>query len=147
MKKRFNFNEVPEGYHLCFNSECEKHENCIRYLAGKHIPPVMMGGPAVYPNACKNGICPYFKQTRIIHGAWGLRNLFKDIPNKDAQILKAKVTNYLGGPVATFKYQHGEMLLTPEQQEEIHNMFKKLGYEHDLVFDGFTFIYDFTESK
>ena len=147
MNKKFSFKEVPEGYHLCFNSECDKHEDCIRYLAGQYVPSVKMGGPAVYPNACRNGACPYFKQIRIIHGAWGLRNLYKGIPKEDAQILKEMVTDYLGGPVETFKYQRGEAILTPEQQKDIRQMFKDSGYDHELVFDGFTFIYDFTESK
>lgn len=145
MNKKFSFRDVPDGYHLCFNTECEKHADCIRYLAGKHLPTIVMGGPCVYPNAWKGGSCPYFKQTRIIHGAWGLRNLFKGIAQKDAQILKAKVTNYLGGPVAAYKYQHGEILLTPEQQAHIKELFEELGYQNELVFDGFTFIYDFTD--
>ena len=88
--------------------------------------------------------CPYYKKTRIIHGAWGFRNLFKDIPYKDAQSLKARVTNYLGGPVEAHKYQFGEEVLTPEQQQDIKKMFEELGYMNDLVFDGFTFVYDFS---
>lgn len=145
MKKIFSFKEVPEGYHLCFNSECKRHGDCIRFLAGEHLPSVVMGGPCVYPNAWKGGHCPYFKQTRIIHAAWGFRNLFKGLPTQDVQTLKARVTNYLGGPVQTFKYQHGEKLLTPEQQEQIRQFFVELGHTKDLVFDGFTFIYDFTD--
>lgn len=145
MSKKFSFKDVPDGYQLCFNSECDKHGECIRFLAGVHLPPVVMGGPAVYPNAWKNGGCPYFKQTRIIYAAWGFRNLFKEIPQKDAQSLKARVTNYLGGPVQAYKYQYGECLLTPEQQEDIRQMFVEMGYTNDLVFDGFTFIYDFTD--
>lgn len=145
MNKNFSFNEVPEGYHLCFNSECDRHDDCIRYMAGQHLPSVVMGGPAVYPNAWKGGVCPYFKKTRIIHGAWGFRNLYKEVSQKDAQTLKEKVTHFLGGPVSTFQYQHGEKVLTPEQQEAIFQMFKELGYTKDLVFDGFTFVYDFTE--
>lgn len=144
MNRRLSFKDVPEGYHLCFNAECEKHDECIRYQAGKLVPPVVMGGPCVYPNAYKDGHCPYYKQMRVIHAAWGLRNIFKGISQQDAQTLKAKVTNYLGGPVATFKYQHGDLLLTPEQQQQIKSFFEEMGYTKDLVFDGFTFIYDFT---
>jgi hypothetical protein len=144
MSKIFSFNDVPEGFHLCFNKECDKHDDCIRFLAGQHLPAVVMGGPCVYPNAWKDGFCPYFKQTRVFHGAWGLRNLFKEIPQKDARILKAKVINYLGGPVAAFKYQHGDEVLTPEQQQAIKDMFVEMGYTEELVFDGFTFVYDFT---
>lgn len=144
MNKIFSFKEVPEGYHLCFNKECEMHGECIRFLAGEHVPAVLMGGPSVYPNASKDGHCPYFKKTRVIHGAWGFRNLFKGIPQKDAQSLKARVTNYLGGPVEAHKYQFGEEVLTPEQQQHIKEMFEEMGYTNDLVYDGFTFVYDFS---
>ena len=144
MNKIFSFKEVPEGYYLCFNEACELHSECIRFLAGEHVPAVVMGGPCVYPNANKDGHCPYFKETRIIHGAWGFRNLFKGIPYKDAQSLKARVTNYLGGPVEAHKYQFGEEVLTPEQQRDIKKMFEEMGYTNDLVFDGFTFVYDFS---
>jgi len=144
MNKIFSFKEVPEGYYLCFNKACEMHNECIRFLAGEHVPAVVMGGPCVYPNANKDGHCPYFKKTRVIHGAWGFRNLFKGIPQKDAQSLKARVTNYLGGPVEAHKYQFGEEVLTPEQQQDIKKMFEEMGYTNDLVFDGFTFVYDFS---
>ena len=116
MAKIFTFREVPADYELCFNGQCPKRDDCIRFLAGQHVPATMMSGPAVYPNALTDGICPYFKQTRIIHGAWGFRNLYKDVAKADAQILKAKVINYLGGPVACYGYMHGDKLLTPEQQ-------------------------------
>jgi hypothetical protein len=144
MSKKFNFKDVPEGYHLCFNDKCDKHKECIRFLAGEHLPSVVMGGACVYPNAWKDGLCPYFKQTRVIYASWGFRNLFKGIPQKDAQTLKACVTNFLGGPVQAYKYQHGEMLLTPEQQECIRQMFAEMGYTKELVFDGYTLVYDFT---
>ena len=144
MNKIFSFKEVPEGYYLRFNKACEMHNECIRFLAGEHVPAVVMGGPCVYPNASKDGHCPYYKKTRVIHGAWGFRNLFKEIPQKDAQTLKARVTNYLGGPVEAHKYQLGEEVLTPEQQQHIKEMFEEMGYTNDLVFDGFTFVYDFS---
>ena len=105
----------------------------------------MMSGPAVYPNALTDDICPYFKQTRIIHGAWGFRNLYKDVAKADAQILKAKVINYLGGPVACYGYMHGDKLLTPEQQDHIQGFFNEMGYTHTIVFEGYSNMYDFTE--
>ena len=144
MAKKFSFRDVPTGYQLCFNGQCPRRDDCIRFLAGQHVPATMMSGPAVYPNALSEDICPYFKQTRVIHGAWGFRNLYKDIPYKDAQSLKARVTNYLGGPVEAFKYQHGDEVLTPEQQQAIKELFVEMGYTEELVFDGFTFVYDFT---
>ena len=145
MAKKFNFREVPIGYQLCFNGQCPKRDDCIRYLAGQHVPATMMSGPAVYPNALTDDICPFFKQTRVIHGAWGFRNLYKDVAKTDAQILNAKVINYLGGPVACYGYMHGDKLLTPEQQEHIQGFFNELGYTQPIVFEGYTIMYDFTD--
>lgn len=145
MAKKFTFREVPTGYRLCFNEHCQKHEDCIRFLAGQHVPATMMSGPAVYPNAVTDDICPFFKQTRIIHGAWGFRNLYKDVEKKDAQVLKAMIINYLGGPVACYGYMHGEKLLTPEQQDCIQGFFNELGYMQNIVFEGYSIMYDFTD--
>ena len=145
MAKLFSFHEVPAGYRLCFNGQCPKRDDCIRFLAGLHVPATMMSGPAVYPNALTDDICPYFKQTRIIHGAWGFRNLYKGVEKADAQTLKAKVINYLGGPVACYGYMHGDKLLTPEQQDHIQGFFNELGYAQTIIFEGYSNMYDFTE--
>lgn len=145
MAKKFSFRDVPEGYTLCFNQLCPKRDDCIRFLAGQHLPATMMSGSAVYPNALTGDICPFYKHTRVIHGAWGFRNLYKGVTKADAQILKARIINYLGGPVASYGYQHGEKLLTPEQQDCIQGFFSDLGYTHNIVFEGYTTIYDFTD--
>lgn len=143
--KKFSYKDVPQGYFLCFNTECPKHSDCIRFLAGQHVPPVVMGGPAVYPNAFKGDVCPYYKKIRVIHGAWGFRNLYKDVDSADIKVIRPKVINYLGGPVACYGYMHGDQLLTPEQQETIYGFFKEMGYTKELVFEGYTMIYDFSE--
>ena len=145
MAKKFSFREVPAGYLLCFNGQCPRKDDCIRFLAGQYVPSTLMSGPSVYPNSVTDGVCPYFKQTRVIHGAWGFRNLYKNVAKADAQVLKAKVINYLGGPVACFGYMHGEKLLTPEQQDCIQGFFNELGYTNTIVFEGYSIMYDFTE--
>ena len=139
------FLQILPGYRLCFNGQCPRRDDCIRFLAGQHVPATMMSGPAVYPNAMTNGVCPFFKQTRVIHGAWGFRNLYKNVEKTDAQVLKAKVINYLGGPVASYGYMHGDKLLTPEQQASIQGFFNELGYTNTIVFEGYSIMYDFTE--
>ena len=145
MAKKFSFRDVPEGYQLCFNGQCPRRDDCIRFLAGQHVPATMMSGPAVYPNALTSDVCPYFKQTRVIHGAWGFRNLYKDVEKPHAQILKAKVVNFLGGPVASYGYMHGDKLLTPEQQGAIQGFFNEMGYTHTIVFEGYSIMYDFSD--
>lgn len=143
--KKFNYSDVPLGYKLCFNEHCPKHDDCIRFFAGQHLPATVMSGAAIYPNAISGDICPYYKKTRVIHGAWGFRNLYKGVELKDLQVIRPKVINYLGGPAAFYGYTHGDRLLTPEQQETIRGFFLERGYTKELVFEGYTLIYDFTD--
>jgi hypothetical protein len=145
MSKKFNFRDVPTGYQLCFNGQCPKRDDCVRFLAGENLPATVMSGPAVYPNALTDDVCPFFKKTQIIHGAWGFRNLYKGIAKSDVQVLRAKIVEYLGGPVASYDYMHGEKLLTPEQQACIQSFFNDLGYTQNIVFEGYTTVYDFTD--
>ena len=63
----------------------------------------------------------------------------------DAPVLKARIINYLGGPVASYGYMHGDKLLTPEQQECIQGFFDELGYTQAIVFEGYSTMYDFTD--
>ena len=63
----------------------------------------------------------------------------------DAQVLKAKVVNFLGGPVASYGYMHGDKLLTPEQQETIQGFFNEMGYMHTIIFEGYSIMYDFSD--
>jgi hypothetical protein len=49
---------------------------------------------------------------------------------------------YLGGNGTYYRYDHGERLLTPEQQDWIINLFKQYGYTDNLEFDGDKEVYD-----
>jgi hypothetical protein len=50
----FNFDEVPPSWRFCFCSGCPKHEECLRYQLGLHVPESMTWGSAVFPTAYKN---------------------------------------------------------------------------------------------
>lgn len=118
-EKTFPTELVSPSFQLCFTTECKKAADCIRYLAGQHTAPDRDFGPTIYPSVLKRGECPYFKQIRTIHGAWGFNALFAEIKSKDAPDIRNQIKKYLGGHGTYYNYNKGKYLLTPEQQEWI----------------------------
>lgn len=136
--------QIPPSYQLCFNDSCPKAGECLRHLAGLSINNDQVWGPAVYPNALRNGECCMFKQTRIMHGAYGFNTIFDEVKQKDNTPIRNAIKEYLGGHGTYYLYHHGKKLLTPEQQEWIIQLFKHHGYRENLIFDGYRDEYDFS---
>lgn len=140
----FDFSLVPPSWQLCFCDGCPLHEQCLRFQAGQHIPDGLTWGPAVYPSAYRNGQCPHFKQTRIIHAAYGFAPLFREVKQKDYTLLRDRMKTFLGGHGTYYRYNRGERMLTPEQQEWILELFRSCGYSEELHFEHYADVLDFS---
>ena len=140
----FNFSLVPRQWQLCFCSDCPQHEQCLRYLAGQHVPDNLTWGPAVYPTAATRADCQHFKVTRVIRAAYGFEPLFRDVKHSDLMPLRQKIERYLGSHGTYYNYQHGRRLLTPEQQNWILALFKRYGYADNLSFQHYVNVIDFS---
>lgn len=135
---------IPSTFQLCFNDSCPRSAECLRHRAGTTLTADRQWGPAVYPTALQaDGACRWFKQVRVMHGAWGFDTLFADVKRRDDTPLRSALKNYLGGNGTYYLYHNGKKLLTPEQQEWILNLFRSYGYTENLTFDGYRDEYDF----
>ena len=141
----FNFDEVPPSWRFCFCNECPKHDDCLRYQTGLCLPDDRTWGNAVYPTAYRNGDCQHFKQIRLIHAAYGFETLFSNVKQKDYTPLRELLKNYLGGHGTYYRYNRGERVLTPEQQEWIVRLFARHGYTEGIQFDHYRDMLDFSE--
>ena len=139
----FNYADAPKSWRNCFNDTCPKAEECMHHLTGKNIPDNLTCGDTVYPNACKDGKCRYFKQIRVMRGAYGFNAILSQFPRTSEERLRAVIKNYLGGHGTYYDYNKGRKLLTPEQQERIVNLFRNNGYTGECEFEGYRYVYDF----
>ena len=57
----------------------------------------------------------------------------------------SRMKAYLGGHGTYYRYNRGEKLLTPEQQEWILRLFTRYGYSENLSFEGYCDVMDFSE--
>ena len=138
--------QIPTSFARCFQSDCPLADTCMRFLAGQYIPDRQTKGEAIYPTARRDGDCKHYKQTRVIHAAYGFGALFAEVKKKDDTPLRDRIKAYLGGNTTYYRYHHGERLLTPEQQEWIIRLFRRHGYTDELHFDGYRDVYDFTSA-
>lgn len=139
-----DFRNVPKGYQLCFNKECPRKEECLRFLAGCALPEDRDWGPSVYPNIKMddNG-CRLYATGETTRMAWGFNTLLEDVKSKHEKGLRTAMYQYLNGTSNYYRYHHGERLLNQEQQEWILQLFQRTGYTKNLRFDHYADVFDF----
>ena len=135
--------KVPATYARCFLSNCPRSDRCLRHLTGQHLLPNQQIGPAVYPTALNGDQCPMFREIRYIRAAYGFKTLLKEVKVTDGPALRKAIMDYLGSRGTYYRYQSGERLLTPEQQQKILQLFTAKGY-NGLSFEHYVETYDFT---
>lgn len=140
----FDFSSLPPSWRFCFCADCPQHVDCLRFQTGKFVPSDMTWGSAVFPTAYGNGACSHFKQIRVIHAAYGFRPLFREVKQKDYSLLRNQMKAYLGGHGTYYRYNRGERLLTPEQQDWILRLFAQYGYTEDMHFEHYRDVLDFS---
>lgn len=70
-----------------------------------------------------------FRQLRLIRVAWGFKTLFADVQKKDYGHLRSEVIFHFRSESDFWRYNRGYYKLTPEQQQEILDIFRKNGYD------------------
>ncbi|MBQ6063093.1 MAG: hypothetical protein IJK42_03515 [Prevotella sp.] len=140
----FNLSFVPPMWQLCFCDGCPRHAECLRYATGQHVPEDRTWGPAIFPTAYRNGPCRHFKAIRTVKAAYGFAPLFREVKQKDFTPLRNKMKAYLGGHGTYYRYNRGERLLTPAQQQWILDLFARHGYTEGLAFAHYVEVIDFS---
>ena len=94
--ENFDFDCVPSGYTLCFNDSCPLSQQCLRHLAGKHVPDHLTKGMSVYPNAYADGQCDHFKQIRVVRAARGFGDILAKVRRNDYSPMRSRLIMILG---------------------------------------------------
>ena len=137
--------DVPQMYAVCFNEQCPHRQQCVRYAAGQATATRTNHGPCVYPNALEGDHCPMFRQLRLIRSAWGFRTLFADVQKKDYDDLRFEVIHHFRSESDFWRYNRGYYKLTPEQQQEILDIFRRFGYDpENRQFQHYEECFDFS---
>ena len=131
--KKYDFTQVSAGWKFCFNSKCPMHGECLRFQSALEMPEDREWGSAVFPTSLKNGQCRFFRKDEKVQLATGFLTTDPTLNNMFVK-LRQKLTTYLGGNGTYYLYRNGKKWLSPTQQEDIREIFRKAGYRGEVFF-------------
>jgi len=144
MEKPLEIRNIPYGYPLCFNEECQLRDKCMHYQAYLLKGGTQLAGSAIYPEAWKNGKCQRFNEIKMVKKAWGFTRIYNNVPRYQRAEARQRVMNYFSrgcGPY--YRYHHGENKLSPREQEDIIAILAKFGTTEGIAFDHYETNWDF----
>ena len=132
MRDQMLHQSVTKGqWHYCFHTACPQASTCFRQISTKYIPEDSVVGNAIFPTAYKSNGCRFYVTPTLSTLSWGFSRLFDNVPHKSVMQLRNDMKRYFRGSSNYYKYHRGEKKLTPMQQADIAQMFKK--YDCDEV--------------
>ena len=144
MAKKYDSSQISPSWLYCFNAQCPMHDSCLRFQSALEMPENKVNGPAVYPNAFKNGQCRFYRKDEKVTLATGF--IVEGNPHATNMFIELRywITKYLGGNGTYYLYRNGKKWLSPKQQNDIRRIFYKAGYTEEVVFGHTKEEYDFT---
>ena len=143
-EKELKAKDIPWGYPLCFNNECADNDRCMHYQARLLMPKDRYSGSAVFPTAWENGKCRCYREKRLVKKAWGFTRLYNNIPQRQKAEARQCVRALFGsGNGPYYRAHHGEIMLSPQKQEEILTVLAKFGSVDGIQFDHYVTDWDF----
>ncbi len=131
--------EIPYMYGLCLNDACPSAGTCLRHLAlsahseERDFIPVLH--PRHYPVA-EETQCAHYRSHVKVHYARGFRQALAVFPVHMLTAFRDRmITRYPRNKY--FALRRGELPLTPEEQEYIIRVARKVGYQGDFTFDAY----------
>lgn len=112
----------------CFNADCPRAAECIRFISAKFKPDDVTAGNAVYPDANLHASCSHFMRVYQFKAAWGFSHLYDQVKHVEMQTIKYRVMDVLGNRTSYYRVHRGEKHLTPEMQEQVKQVFAEYGY-------------------
>jgi hypothetical protein len=137
MKTNFDYKEVPRGYTHCFNAQCPRAEECLRFLVTRHIDSETASFQIINPAyIAEQQECQFFKPDSLISFALGMTHLFDNLPHAKVNKIKGIIRGYFGR-TCFYRVGRKERLIKPEEQDFIRQTFIREGITEPPAFDKY----------
>lgn len=121
---------APYTYPRCFNAQCPQAAQCLHRLAAIHDTPddltTIIVNPLRIPE--DKSQCPAFQKAEKMQVAWGIKNLFNELPYKIVPSLKRKLINSFGRNTY-YRFYRQEAFLKTDEQAFIRQLFRDYGID------------------
>ena len=141
MTEKELFTEHAKNYLLCYNNQCEKHEQCLRWILKDYVPKEQASVTAVNPLYTDKSGCSLFQSSEKRKMAVGMTKFYDEMPRKKGQSIRDTLEGHFGHTMY-YLYRNGERPITPDMQEYIKKVCIRNGWNEEAVYDGFTEEYE-----
>lgn len=132
-----NFDDVPNGWALCFMHHCKFKADCLRYLAALSAPSSLTKGVAVFPAALSDTGCSQYCKVKQETLAWGFSHIFDKVNHADYRTIRKKMEEHFGSRFIYHNYNKGKKKLSEAEQLWIADLFRSHGYNEPIRFDHY----------
>ena len=131
------YEDIPAEYPLCMHADCPKTESCLRQLAFRRHAELGMFLKLINPALCtKQSNCPHYVSNQPVRFAKGFTNFQKQMyPDQYDKFMTTLICHF--GRNQYFKRRRGDIVLSPDEQEEIKAVLEKVGVNHPMEFDQY----------
>ena len=131
------FSKKVPHYLVCFINSCPLHEQCLRWLVGRHAPQEPLSHVAVNPLNPNVGVdnCELYRPNVRVIMKRGLTHFYYDMPGHTEKAIRSALIGHFGHKYY-FEMRKGERLITPDQQQTIERVCRHYGWNGPLNYDG-----------
>ncbi|MCR5641819.1 MAG: DUF6078 family protein [Prevotella sp.] len=132
------FSEKAASYLVCFNEQCGKHKQCLRWQVGQYVPQELVACKCINPNneQVVAGSCPVFRIAKPTRMAVGMRGFYHDMPGWQERVIKNNLID-IYTRTGYYRYHNGSKPIPPDVEEKIRAVCQKQGWDKPLHFDGY----------
>ena len=137
--KKTLFSKKSETYMCCFNSQCPRHADCLRWEVGQYFDPQMHVVRSISPRYEKaaDGTCSFFRDRQPQLMPLGMKGFYYDMPAHTARFIKNTLISRYGRTIY-YQYHRGDRPVTPDFRQVVESLCQEAGWTQPLHFDGET---------
>lgn len=139
-------NNIPKDYIYCpaVDGVCPRAPQCLRAIAYRQLTatetptkpgPIRIVHPACVANATDG--CEYYRDSTPVRFARGMTKLFDEIPHRLEADIRRRIMSCFSCRSYYFQSRKGERLITPKEQQDIANVFRRAGMKAEPEFDDY----------
>lgn len=137
---------MPKDYIYCpaADGACPRISHCLRAIAYRQLTateapaklgPIRIVHPACVANATDG--CEYYRDSTPVRFARGMTKLFDEIPHRLEADIRRRIMACFSCRSYYFQSRKGERLITPKEQQDIANVFRRAGLKAEPEFDNY----------
>lgn len=139
-------NNIPKDYIYCpaADGACPRIPHCLRAIAYRQLTateaptksgPIRIVHPACVASAADG--CEYYRDSTPVRFARGMTKLFDEIPHRLEADIRRRIMACFSCRSYYFQSRKGERLITPKEQQDIANVFRRAGLKAEPEFDNY----------